>query len=260
MDNKYMYGFIGVVLGAAAGAGIGWYISKKQYEAIMADELVQIKNHYDISARREKTGPYSKIEDLARQLREDNAKEYKEGLKRLGYSSEEEAEEDPKFDRKEFMQELGIISDDELIMDEAPISNDIPEQEDEDEDTPDDGSWNAFDYSHQNRDPEIPYVISYEEFSEEHLDFNKNTITWFDGDETLTDEREEVIPEVVSYVGEDALTRFGDGSHDENIVYVRNERMGVDFEVVLNKGKYSVIVLHKPEPKKRAPRKMKVTD
>ena len=52
MDNKYMYGFIGVVLGAAAGAGLGWYISKKQYEAIMADELVQIKNHYDISARR----------------------------------------------------------------------------------------------------------------------------------------------------------------------------------------------------------------
>jgi hypothetical protein len=75
------------------------------------------------------------------------------------------------------------------------------------------------------------YVITTEQFNEERLEFDKSTISFYEDDETLADENEEIISDVVSVVG-DALERFGEDSGDPEIVYVRNERMSIDYEVV----------------------------
>lgn len=91
------------------------------------------------------------------------------------------------------------------------------------------------------RDPEKPYIITEKEFFED--DRQTITLTWFEGDEVLADEKDEHIPDIDRVVGEDNLLRFGVGSGDPNVLYVRNEKMEVDFEVVKNEGKYTEQIL-----------------
>ena len=107
------------------------------------------------------------------------------------------------------------------------------------------------------RSPDHPYVISFAEFQEDEEHYDKISIEYFEFDNTLADDREQIIPEVDETVGRRNLSRFGQGSEDPNIVYVRNERLHVDFEIARNDKGYAEIVLGvDPEPrqKKRVPK------
>lgn len=88
-----------------------------------------------------------------------------------------------------------------------------------------------------------PYVISVKEFMDDKEDYDKVTVTYFEGDDTLCDEREQIIPDIEGTVGSDSLTKFGQLSDDKNIVYVRNDIIQTDFEVALDKRDYSDVVL-----------------
>lgn len=85
-----------------------------------------------------------------------------------------------------------------------------------------------------------PYVISIQEFSEEKDHFDKITIYYYEDDDTLTDADEEIIADIAGTVGDEALFCF-----DENIdaVYVRNERISTDYEVIRLPKSYSETVL-----------------
>lgn len=85
----------------------------------------------------------------------------------------------------------------------------------------------------------IPYVIDFEEFCEEYENHDKVTLTYYEGDDTLADETEEIIADVSETIGDEALKCFGQGSDDPDVVYVRNERLGIDYEVVRQGNKYS---------------------
>lgn len=74
------------------------------------------------------------------------------------------------------------------------------------------------------------YVISYEDFSDTHKEYEKVSLTYYEEDDTLIDERDELVPCPAGLVG-DALERFGDMSDDENVVYVRNDNFALDFEI-----------------------------
>lgn len=93
------------------------------------------------------------------------------------------------------------------------------------------------------RNPNEPYIISIKEFMQDRDEYDKVTVSYFEDDDVLCDEREEVIPNVEATVGSDALTKFGELSEDSKIVYVRNERIKTDFEVLRDPGSYSEIVL-----------------
>jgi len=86
-----------------------------------------------------------------------------------------------------------------------------------------------------------PFIIKHDEFF--HSDNQMVTLTWFEGDEVLADEKDEHIPDIERVIGEDNLLRFGYGSGDPNILYIRNEKMEIDFEIVKNDGKYTEQVL-----------------
>jgi hypothetical protein len=74
-------------------------------------------------------------------------------------------------------------------------------------------------------------------------------------DDTLSDENEEIISDVSYVIGYDALSSFGDGSDDPDIVYVRNEKLQTDYEVTRLNKSYSETVLGViPEKKPRARR------
>lgn len=87
-----------------------------------------------------------------------------------------------------------------------------------------------------------PYVITFEQFNEEYDRYDKVTMTYYAGDDTLADEYEGIVDDVNNLVG-DALTRFGEGSSDPDIVYVRNDSLEIDYEVIKSEGSYSDIVL-----------------
>lgn len=82
-----------------------------------------------------------------------------------------------------------------------------------------------------------PMVISQEEYAhdEEGQDFDKHTIHYYGKYQTLLDEEDEVIPqsEIENVVGFRSLRRFGDKSNQPDVVYVRNKRLEIDYEVVL---------------------------
>src|SRR4249920_2181257 len=97
------------------------------------------------------------------------------------------------------------------------------------------------------RDPSEPYIITKEEFFQNDPDFEQATFTYWEGDDILVDDREEMNPiqDTDRVAGDDNLLRFGYGSGDENVLYIRNETLDppIDLHITRSSGKYSVEVM-----------------
>jgi len=91
--------------------------------------------------------------------------------------------------------------------------------------------------------PDKPYILHHDEYYENETEFEQATLTYYEGDDTLVDEKDVPVPDEDATVGEDALTAFGHGSKDKNVVFVRNDKLEMDFEIVRSNGKFSVEVL-----------------
>jgi len=89
----------------------------------------------------------------------------------------------------------------------------------------------------------VPYIISHDEFYNNEWEFEEGQLTYYEGDDTLTDSRDEPIPQQYATVGELTLEKFGHGSNDPNIVYVCNEKMEMIFEICRSNKSYAVDVL-----------------
>lgn len=88
-----------------------------------------------------------------------------------------------------------------------------------------------------------PYVISYDEYNQDMTHYDKLTLNYYEDDDTLTDDEDEVIPDVDLIVGGDSLTRFGEMSGDPEIVYVRNDKLQIDYEIIRLSRSYGETVL-----------------
>lgn len=93
----------------------------------------------------------------------------------------------------------------------------------------------------------IPYFISSEDYAYGHPEFDKLTLTYYAEDDILADEREEQVDDVERLIGADALDQFGKGaallSDDTDTLYVRNETLSTDYEVVRVYQSYHKVVL-----------------
>lgn len=109
------------------------------------------------------------------------------------------------------------------------------------------------------RTEEAPYIIHRDEYNGNETEYNQTTLTFYDEDGVLTDERDVPIDDIDGTVGEDNMDRFGYGSLDQNIVYIRNDRLELDAEVIRANGSYSKLVLgikHEDEPRRRRPSRL----
>lgn len=88
-----------------------------------------------------------------------------------------------------------------------------------------------------------PYVISAEQFSEENAHFDKISLTYYEDDCTLADEGDEIVTDVDETVGRENLDKFGELSDDPEVVYVRNEKIAVDYEIIRLSKSYSDTVM-----------------
>lgn len=96
-----------------------------------------------------------------------------------------------------------------------------------------------------NRDETKPYIISSDEYFDEEREYRNATLTYYVGDQVLCDEKnvpfysEAEIDDVVGV----ANLRFGYGTNDPNAVYIRNNKLEVEYEVIRDSGRFDVEVL-----------------
>ena len=84
---------------------------------------------------------------------------------------------------------------------------------------------------------EEPYVISAAEFEEQN-GFDKVIVSYFEEDEVLMTDDEEVMENGSSVLGVMNLEQFGASGDGDDTVYIRNETFGTDYQVVLEDGSY----------------------
>ena len=81
-----------------------------------------------------------------------------------------------------------------------------------------------------------PRVITQASFAydDEGEFYDKVTLTYFPGDRVLLDEEEDPIDlkGIDHLVTWKALSSFGEGSEDPNVVFVRNSRLEIDYEII----------------------------
>lgn len=89
---------------------------------------------------------------------------------------------------------------------------------------------------------EKPYVISPDEFGE-FEEYEKISLTYY-ADEVLADENDEEVDDVDEIVGEESLNHFGD--YEDDSVFVRNDRLKCDYEILLDQRNYSDVAKTRP--------------
>jgi len=87
-----------------------------------------------------------------------------------------------------------------------------------------------------------PYVISLAEFMQ-NSDYENVSLNYFEADQTLCTDNEEIITDIERTVGVANMHRFGQGSEDPATVYVRNEASHTDYEIVLDERGYAEVIL-----------------
>lgn len=87
-----------------------------------------------------------------------------------------------------------------------------------------------------------PYVISPEEFGENE-EYERISLTYY-ADQVLADENDELIEDADDVVGMESLTHFGE--YEDDSVFVRNDRLKCDYEILMDQRTYSDAIKSKP--------------
>lgn len=210
MNVKILKGFGIFVLGAVGGGVATSIILKNKYELIIKEEIDSIRATYK---RAIASDNYEKIVDDQEAAASDRGKR-STVINRDKY--------------KRIAEKYGP----------GPIVENIDQDDEEEQEQYRKGERESS-QTHYNG----AYIIDTEQFSEEMPNFDKLTISFYVEDDVLVDENDEIIDDVVGIVGEQALTSFGMGSDDPDVVYVRNENLSIDYEVICIHASYSETVL-----------------
>lgn len=92
---------------------------------------------------------------------------------------------------------------------------------------------------------EVPRVIAPGEFGDG--DYELETLLYFEKDKILTDDGYTPIGNPESIVGPDYASHFGDYEYDQDSVYVRNDRLKTDYEILRDERKYDDVVKQNPD-------------
>lgn len=98
--------------------------------------------------------------------------------------------------------------------------------------------WN-YEVELSGRQSGVPYIIHLDEFQENEPEHEQITLTYYEEDDILADVRDEVIRDMDAAIGLGNLGRWGHGSKDPNVVYVRNEELRLDYEICRDRGSYA---------------------
>jgi hypothetical protein len=214
------------VLGVGVGVAVGYFLSRKKVQEAVAEveDIKQVQLELDFE-RAEKDKEFNlQIQQAAlvsRELRE-HGERFLETVKGLGSGTVEDAT--PKH----------VVSDngDREEPEETPVVTNVF-----------DTAGDEWDYAIElnERRKQSIYVLHIDEFMADEMEWNsQSTLTWYEGDQILCDSKDVPIYDWLSVVGE---LKFGHGSKDPNVCYIRNERLQAEYEVLRDPGSYETEVL-----------------
>lgn len=229
-DLKAAIAAISLASFAAGSAGTYFVFHKRllpklqaEYDTRLAKELEDTKKFYE---KVHKTGGFADPEALAQELIDEPIV--------AKVKKAEEVVEDPEM--KKAMDALatytnyGSETPEKKTLELHNIFRDAvrvdPEEIDEEQD-----------------DPTVPYIISKDVFLSGDKEYDQLTYTYYMDDGVLADESDKVVEDEEKTIGEGNLQRFGYKSGDNNVVYVRNDRLELDFEILRSRGNYASEVL-----------------
>lgn len=232
---------LGGVLLFSTGLGIGLAVGRAltvkkldaEYDARLAEETVRIDKFYKMMR---KEPPYDDIRTAAKAYSErldelDAHLEYSEKVTDLGYTEDEGEDLDPEV--------VPEPEPEETVTDElAKIMRISP------------------------RDLGDPYIVTVQEFFDECDDYDTHSVTYYEDDRMLVDDRGSIISDVEGNLGPDYNLAFGLGSGEPHVVYIRNPRRTNDYEVLREPGSYTedVLGVAPADDRKTARRKMRDSD
>lgn len=83
---------------------------------------------------------------------------------------------------------------------------------------------------------DTPYVISPDEFGTSD-NYTQISLVYYDGDEVLADEEDDVVEDIAGTVGEDFAEHFGE--YEDDSVFIRNDRLRCDYEICKDNRSYA---------------------
>lgn len=229
MNNK-LIGLGLFVGGALIGALVTTLLIKGKYEKIAQKEIDDMGTLYYKKKRDDKKREYQNITDRYSTLSAHFKREYKgpdvRDYKDTDFHTCEE--DDAQVDAAE-REYPGEIAGEENLDNDPNFYNDEQVSK-------------AYQQRDKNR---APYMIEESNFSEENTCYDKLTVFYYKQDETLSDESEEMIQDVRGTIGEEALSTLEENEYEGDVatVYVRNEKLGIDYEVIALDKSYSWDIL-----------------
>lgn len=275
INTKAIVSAVGsLALGIGAGYAIGYFTTKAKFRKQTEEEIRSVKDYYKLLRKEDYPDPADAVADLLPSsetpIYDTLAEEYAEtegipadftveGKNPPAADPENEGIDDVEtpqtLDYKTQLEGMGRGG-------QVPYGSFFEGQpiDPEAHDSVDPGSETTEPYDNTTRNPDYPYVIPIGEWMDGAMGYRQVTVTFWQGDNTLADERDQVIQDVEGTVGTKNMDRFGQDSEDENMVFIRNEKERIDYEVIQDLRSYNEVVLELPEKANPGVRKMREDD
>lgn len=227
------------VVGGLIGTLATHQYFKTKYADLADEEIASVIQYYQNFGKELD----AVVDELDKERKEKSEETYTNYAKAYNERSE-------KKDLNTVLKERGIVPVGSERGLTKPVDLDAFPEDDEAED--DDEEYEHVEVAHGENSI---YPIPSDAFSNENLHYDKLSITYYDTDNVLTDSHDEIIDNINDLVGPDALKMFGDNvlddpDFDPNIVFVRNNNVAIDFEIVKAGGSFAEMVLGiEPSPK-----------
>lgn len=203
--NMYVKTGLAAGVGCLLGIFLGAALTKKKYEQLADNEISEYKKYYDSKLKKKDQKTFTN--------------------KTTKQSSYEEF--DPEY--------VALNSD--YIIEQAEgmrsLVNDKAEKNVEE---------TMAEREHPTEEDSVPYEISDSEFINGYPNYDKVSITYYDEDLVVADDlTNEMIVDPEKLIGEDYLHYFSSG--DDDVIYIRNDKISTDFELTRYEGSFSKDIL-----------------
>ena len=186
------------VASVGLGVAVGYFVANKRaqtkWQAIAQEEIDSVKKQYKLLAAEDE---YEDPEVATEAFRSTTDK-YLERLDELGYQA-----------RVVDIEERSQVAD--VVFEKKTVAE-SPSKFDED----------------------YPFPIMQAEYFHDEQDYDKLSITYYAGDDTVADTRDDIINDVASIIGSCHKKFMGYDPKEPYVVYVRNHKNQQDFEVVFD--------------------------
>ena len=217
---------IGFVAGAVTG-GVGTYFGLRSRFA--RETQKEINEYREVARQRiraanEFVDKMTKEEKKSEEAYDKAANSYDKFVDYTSYYDEE---------RCSLRDELNAVS--QAVKDEDfdkhMAEREHPEEDEEDLNEELDNEDKIESLRKAREDQKLPYIIDAAAFHNTQQWYEKITLTYFEGNDVLTDDREDPIDNPEELVGTDYKKFFGIDEDEPDIVMIRNDCNGCDYEI-----------------------------